>query len=288
MEPCRKCKKKSVEEWNYCPFCAVRLREKRTPTPPQLDRDVLFLQDLYSFGWYNHHVAATVNYNGMANPLRYYPKKPSEIEIQFVESARLQQILRTKIFAEFMALLEAFGVLCLSIRDRKRKSILWSFLNTEPRDVANFFHNVSSSKKPLSLTKLLKLPTRSAINKAVSSSPKSPLAEVEIMDLNNHYSYVSDNIQLLANMYCDNNYANIRIYNKIKHIFSIIGGRGWVTPPIDSECVAILIDDKGLANMLPMSQGRINTEINNIRNVTLIGAELMALCLELHKLDLFR
>ena len=281
---CWRCKKGIDRAWEFCPFCSARLRDTRTPTPPQGKRDVLFLQDLYSFGWYNRDITAMVLYDSVADIMRYYDPNRVETDRPLIEPDRAQKILRTKLFAELLALLEGFGVLCLSIRERKRKSVLWTFLNAEPQEVTQFYQQVLSSSQTSNVKRLLNLPSRTEIEKAVSSFPSSPLADIQ--DLNKQYESLGTNIRVLAELYRDNVGANVRIYNKVKHVFSIIDGQRWVEPPVDPEMVAVLVEDTGLVGRLPMSQERANMEINNIRVVTLMGAELLALSIALHRLNL--
>jgi hypothetical protein len=69
---------------------------------PEPELDVKFLEDLYSFGWYNQHVSAIVLYDAGANIPRYDQAK--DIFSPMVEHNMMQKILRAKIFAEYIAL----------------------------------------------------------------------------------------------------------------------------------------------------------------------------------------
>jgi hypothetical protein len=136
---CWKCGKNVDAEWLCCPYCAIRLRDTRVPSLPQPERDVHFLKDLYSFGWYNRDLAAIVLYESVAKVNHYYNVGRLENHKPLVEAGRAQKILRLKIFAEYIALLEAFGYLCIAIRDRRSKSIPWTYLNTDPQEVVQFY-----------------------------------------------------------------------------------------------------------------------------------------------------
>ena len=94
----------------------------------------------------------------------------------------------------------------------------------------------------------------------------------------------SENIDLIAKMYREREAANVRIYNKIKHVFSIVEGTGWLSPPLGPHQAGIAIDDKGTIAPLPMGSAEVEQEIIGNRLVMHTGAELMALCLYLYRL----
>lgn len=280
---CWKCKNTIDQTWAFCPSCAARLHDTRVSSSPQGERDVNFLKDLYSFGWYNHDLAAIVLYEGVVDVERYYHQERPEDFRPLVEAVRSQQILRAKIFAEFIALLEVFGNLCITIRERKTKSMIWTYLNTEPNDVAQFYDQVLSYPKPPTLTRLLKLPTRSQIRRVAEFNKEISLPEVERLD--DLYGPFVKNIEILAQLYRDKASVNVQIYNKIKHVFPIIEGDNWIELSLDDRAV-ILIDDTGKVSPLSMSQKDANIEMVNIRRVTVMGSELLALSLGLHKLGI--
>ena len=89
-----------------------------------------------------------------------------------IEPPVAQQILRAKIFAEYVALFEAFGVLCLAIAKRKKQSLVWTYLNTEPQEVAQFYDSIRRTATQ-SLQRWLKLPSLSEVQKATSGPKKS-------------------------------------------------------------------------------------------------------------------
>src|SRR5258708_24874244 len=48
----------------------------------------------------------------------------------------------------------------------------------------------------------------------------------------------SENIVQIAKSYRES--ENVRIYNKIKHVFPMVNGRDWLYPPLDPEYVAAI------------------------------------------------
>ncbi len=287
---CWRCKKAVRPSWIFCPHCAVKLRDTRTKSSPIRPREIGFLNDLYSFGWYNHGVTSTIAFEDMRDIQRYYPSSnrddfaESDYPMLNIEPDRAQKILRAKIFADYMALLESFGFLCIAIRNRRKTSILWSYMNTEPQEVTQFYNQIRAYRTPPSLTKLLKLPSSSQITDAVRAMPSDLFGKEP--NLNDDYRELPQRLQIVAEMYTANSSANVRIYNKIKHGFCAIEGEGWVNPPILDEELAILVDEDGLVARLPMTDERVLMELENIRTVTAIGAEFLALCIALDRINL--
>ncbi len=207
-----------------------------------------------------------------------------------VEQPQAQKILRAKIFAEFIALLEAFGVLCLAISKHKQQSLMWTYLNADPQEVSQFYDRVLSYPSQPSLQRLLHLPSSSIIKKAIASGSykhidglSNNIAQIKIEDIINDYQNYGESIVQVAKLYRDQDSVNVRIYNKIKHVFPIVEGR-WFNPPLDSRQAAIVIDDKGTIARLPMEQIEVDQEISNTRLVMIAGAELMALYITLYRL----
>jgi hypothetical protein len=295
---CWKCKADKEATWTFCPICGSRIKDTRNPSPPNPLRDTYFLYDLYSFGWYNHHVAALVLYDATAAIDHWDNSNIPENQQLIVEKGAAQQILRSKIFAENIALLEAFGTLCLAIAKRKTQSFMWTFLNTDPQDVTQFYDNIISSK-PKSLQRLLKLPSLRLVQEAIDagtnlSIPGLPdLTEpITIEQVRYDYEAHCENFIRIAQTYREplggasneHKYNNVTIYNKIKHIFSLVKGHNWLDRPIESAIAGIVLDDKVTIAPLPMSQAGVDDEISNIYRVTITGAEIMALWFLLHRL----
>ena len=289
---CWRCNAPKDPSWNTCPFCGARLRDVRNPSPSNPERDIAFLYDLYSFGWYNHHIGTVALYESAATINHFYASNIQEHYSLLVEAPRAQKILRAKIFAEFVALLEVFGVLCLAIANRKKQSFMWTYLNADPQDVAQFYDRVRNTPSP-SLQRLLALPRLSDIQKAIDAGVNiqipflpSELPQLGIDHFRYDYENHIENIVLIAKMYRERNGANVQIYNKIKHIFPMVEGAYWLDRPIDAHQAGIAIDDNGTIAPLPMGDTEVDGEVFITHLVTLTGAELMAICLGLARLDL--
>jgi hypothetical protein len=265
------------------------IKGKCLPLSPQPERDVNFLRDIYNFGWYNHKVAAIILYDRIANIEHYYcPGKPEEFNL-IIEIGRAQQILRVKIIAEYIALLEAFGYLCIAIRDRASKSMIWTYMNTEPRYVAEFYDKILSYPKLPNLIKLLKLPTLSQVKEAAESHPKICFPELE--ELENEagtYRRLVQNIHFCAELYNKKLSIYVALYNKIKHCFPILEGMDWISPVPNKAVVMVKIDaGTGLGYWpVDMSQEKVDEEMKNINIVTNMGSELLAVCVGLHQLGI--
>lgn len=291
---CWRCKVEKDATWSFCPHCSARLIDTRTPSPPNPDLDVAFLYDIYSFGWYNHHVSAVALYQVAATITQFYNSQPHESFRIVIEPPAAQCILRAKIFAEYVALFEAFGVLCIAISKRRKQSVMWTYLNTEPQDVAQFYDSIRDtvrSTSTQSLQNLLKLPSESQVRKALTSGFKKSLAGLpdEKVQLNTEdfiydYEHHSQNLVNIAKTYRES--ENVRIYNKIKHVFPMVNGMNWLNPPLDPQYVAFAIDDKGVLARLPMQSGEVEKEVEQIQIVVETGLELMALYLSLYRLGL--
>jgi hypothetical protein len=78
---CWRCNQDRQDDWTYCPKCSARLRDNRTLSTPQPERDMLFILDLYSFGWYNRDVAAIALYEGIVNVSAYYDTSRLEEDV---------------------------------------------------------------------------------------------------------------------------------------------------------------------------------------------------------------
>lgn len=252
-------------------------------------RDVAFVYDLYSWSWYNKQVTAIVLYSAILEISRYFDPARQTQHILPIEPLRAQKILRAKLFAEFVSLLESFGILCLAIRNRSKKSILWSFLNTEPQEVNQFFQNVLQKKK-LSVHGLLKLPRPSEFNRATSDAD-SPLSGLNYPQ-DTYNTYVA-NIRLIAEMYRDAGGLNVITYNKIKHGFNVFEGTALIEPPLDLSDAHVIVETSKLLESgrlgkrsLSLDQDKVDVELENIKRVTDMGSELLALVITLDKIGL--
>ena len=285
---CWRCKAVKDPTWAFCPNCAARLIDKREPSPPNPSRDILFLYDTYSFSWYNRQASMVALYEAIATIDHFYdPRVQGPFHLE-VEPSCAQSILRAKIFAEYVAQLEAFGGLCLALTKRNKQSIMWTYLNAEPQDIAQLYDQISAIG-PKPLEKLLKLPPRSKVEKAIASGNTISIAglppgieSLKMEHVKYDYEEHSQNIVEVAEIYRKS--ENVRIYNKIKHIFPMLCGRDWLNPPLDPQYVAFAIDDAGVFARLPMSEEETVKEISSAFSVMTIGLELMALYLSLYRL----
>jgi len=290
---CQRCNKKINSRWAFCPNCGFRLLHgARVPAQPKGDRDVKFLQDLYSFGWYSRDLLSITHYESGTNLERYYQDDMLEIYKPPVDKSDFQKVIRVSIHAEFVALLEAFGYLCIAIRKRKTQSLIWTYLNTVPKEVSQLYDEVLSFPKLPSLAKFLKLPLLKQVQKARRVHPEISFPEVDKMgDENNIYQRVMEDIHIAAELYRDKpSLVTVKSYNKIKHGFTIVRGEGWINPTPDVEKAIILVDvnddDAATTASFELTQESVSRDMSNIRIVTEIGAEFLAICIALHKLGI--
>ncbi|HLV98517.1 MAG TPA: hypothetical protein VKT82_07535 [Ktedonobacterales bacterium] len=288
-QQCWRCHRHKKPAWNTCPFCGAHLRDARTPAPPNLTVDLKFLRDLYNYGWYNRHEGMVALYDVVADIQRFFPPHiapdlPEEYRFT-CEPARVQRILRAKIFAECMAQYEAFGMLCLTVANRKSQSIIWSYLNTQPEEVTQFYQRILNSSAP-SLQKLLNLPRLSEVIRALTALEQAhperaaqlaPLVESAKYD----YAAHNENLVLIARAYLGNKSANVQIYNKIKHGFAVIEGQDWFTPPLAPDETFVLIKDDGQVARLKMGQSDVDEEMKVVHAIMKFGVEIIALCIML-------
>src|SRR5260370_8962863 len=171
---CWRCKAVKDPTWAFCPNCAARLIDQRETSPPNPSRDILFLYDTYSFSWYNRQASMVALYEAIATIEHFYDPRVQEPFHLEVEPSCAQSILRAKIFAEYVAQLEAFGGLCLALARRNKQSIMWTYLNAEPQDIAQLYDQLSAIG-PQPLEKLLKLPARAKVRKAIESVKTEPI-----------------------------------------------------------------------------------------------------------------
>lgn len=289
---CRRCQAITDPIWVLCPMCGARLKETRDPSPPDPALDLAFLYDLYSFGWHNRHVHAVALFEALANIDRLY--EPAEVQEPFrleVEPPCAQAILRAKVFAEYVAQLEVFGVLCLAITKRKERSITWTYLHAEPQEVAQFYDRMRDMG-PRSLQYLLELPRVSDVRKAFAAGSSNPtpiaglqgdMPQTDVEHIVSSYKSHSQTIVNIARAYRES--PNVLIYNKIKHVFSLIKDPGQPFPFINlEEYIAFALDDRGTIARLPMRSEEVEAEVDCIHLAMKTGLELMELCFFLHQL----
>jgi hypothetical protein len=274
IKKCWKCAKGAEPSWFFCCYCGAKLLSLEDSPTPEHKTDVAFLQDLYNYAWYNRYDTAISLYDSVIEAPRIIPQYKI-----FSAPSRFQRILAAKIFNEYMALLEAFGMLCISIYNRKSTSLRWSYVNTKPSDVTQFYQKVENIKR-LKLDKLLNFPQIKVVFRAAENIG---LSEKDMISIQEGYKKILENIQLIAEQYLNKRGLLVRNYNKLKHGFTLIEGQ-WIDPPLDSNKIAIYSFDE--VCYLSMRQQDVIRQIENMKNITLMGGELMALCLALDKIGM--
>jgi hypothetical protein len=251
-------------------------------------RDIAFLQDLYNFGWYNWHTMSVSLFDAVVDVQKFFDSDRPEMHQLFIQAPRTQYILRTRLFAEAIALFEAFGYLCLAIQKRRKQSIIWTYVNSEPGEVTQFYERARIGSGPIPLRKLLNLPSVAILEDAFSKATTTGIHDVTTATAN--LEGMALNIRKVAEMYRDNEDANVRIYNRIKHSFPVVEGAGWINDMPESESVAVIVDDskvieKGQIDLfrITMKQDTANGEFLNIRELTKLGSELLAMCIALDR-----
>jgi hypothetical protein len=187
--------------------------------------------------------------------------------------------------AEYIALLEAFGILCLSIKKRKTQSMFWSYVNIEPEEVGQYFNEIYTSKRSPSYSRLLGLPTeRELVTFHLSIFPEGATDKPSI----DSYRGYAQNMQLIASTYCGENKLSVRAYNKLKHGFPIVEGTGWLHSLSEPDKIAVIVEDPTISKTgrvglwrLSMDQELATGEIANFYHVTMLGAEIIATCIGL-------
>ncbi len=289
---CWRCGTTKEPNWAFCPQCSVPLSVKKNFSPPNPVIDIPFLYNMYSFGWYNHHIGAVALHEVAASIDHFCdPRVPEGYRVE-VEPAAAQQILRAKIYAEQIAQLEAFGILCLTLTNHKQQSLLWTYLNTEPYEVTQFYDRVLSFSKPPSLQKLFNFPQLSKVRKAIEAGVYKHFDglpdiadQIPFDDVLYDYTQHSRNIMGIAEMYRKQEGKYVKVYNKIKHVFPIVQGINWLDFPLDKRYAHILLEDKGEIALLPMGSEEVEQEIAAVYQIMRTGAELMALYISLFRLD---
>jgi len=159
-------------------------------------------------------------------------------------------------------------------------------MNTEPQEVTQLYKALQSSP-PKSLSQFLRIPAIGQIQKAMQKRDSAEHAEISEAT----YAELLDSIRVVADMYLGINAILVRAYNKLKHTIPLLDtdcfnkGRG------QDELGILVEDDKipsGQFGTLPLSiaQNDVDIEIQSIATVSDIGAEIMALTLELDALGM--
>jgi len=241
----------------------------------QRKMDTAFLYDIFSFGWYNRLVSALAIYDQIVRI-----KDFSTSYDLLVSPNRAQKILRAKLFAEYVALLESLGGLCISLKERHDSSIRETFVSVQPCQIAVFYNNILQSKSD-SIAKHLKFPSPEKLRDAAYAKE---LKGIDLTYIKNSYRKLGVGIKEVAKQYTVKKSLLVRNYNKIKHCFPVVEGTDWLVPPIPDDHVAVYsIESIGY---ITMTQKDAVKEIDNIRTITIIGSELLAMCKCLSDSDL--
>jgi len=102
------------------------------------------------------------------------------------------------------------------------------------------------------------------------------------------YSTMAKNIRFAAENYLEKGSIVTRIYNKIKHVFPVVSGAGWLKDSPREEDVAVVVEDhKGedIVGIVKLPPEHLNIYLRNIDRLTLMGVELLALLIVIYKLE---
>ena len=167
-------------------------------------------------------------------------------------------------------------------------------MHLSPAQVAQFFANVAAQGERLSLSSALKLPPPKRINKALASSSEEWVRRLTLPD--DAHASLSVVLGQLAGMWTDHDQLVVEAYNKIKHGFVVITGSGWLDPTSDEDefpgeppplSIPSRLDlraDGGIrvgCFRIRRTQEALDVDLQNIREITRFGSELLATVLVL-------
>lgn len=267
----------------HCTKCGSKIQEQKPKRNPD-DRDYEIMLDLYSSGWHNRQITAIALYDALSSIERYSQK---DVRPEFrnpIEPRRAQKILRAKIFSEYIAQLEAFGMLCVAIKNRNTYSFAWSLSNTKPSEVVNFYHGISKNP-PKSLVSLMKFPQISKFN---AFSKKFPDIINGLAYPKSEHDTILQHIGNIAKEYTEIDGRRVKLYNKFKHGFLLMDGGAlsfWDVPTDKVSAITDVSNDVLEFTSIPDTQDAIDSEIQSIIETTKVGSELMALCMIVKKME---
>lgn len=277
---CWRCGRTKRAAWEHCPWCGARIGDSRTALPPNKEKDVQFLVDLCNNGWPAYHTVCISLYESLASPGSLCEEGRPETHRTILNAQRIQHVLRAQTFAEYVALMEAFGMLCLAIRNRRKRSMLWSYFHTEPQDVEQFFQNLAQATKPVSFARALGLPSEKRIAAATNATDE------QVKD----FETKRTNLRMVAQMYRDQDSLLPRAYNKVKHGFLLVEGSFLDQPLGQPEEIAIMVEPPASwSNVgvgffrLAMSQADVDRDLQNVQRITSFGADVIGLTVVLHQ-----
>ena len=144
-----------------------------------LARDRLFLQEYARCGYLTHIATAAALFQAYSAPKSLVDR----VEHAFSRSQesypttklgragrhRLQSIYVARLFAEQMAAIEDLGAFGWAIQHRNEGGIFKRYLESQTRDVGNFFSNISNCANEMDVLPLLKLPSLSELQQILPS-----------------------------------------------------------------------------------------------------------------------
>lgn len=176
------------------------------------EKDAVFLRDYMEFGYLNHFVTALALVEGAKNASELGVISHEELEFMshndavrqeqsLRTGARVQGIMVSRLFAEYVSTIEDFGAFLHAIRRRRQgnKGVFVKYLDSEVNAVADFFDYVLKNST-LDLGQMLELPT---IDKL-----KIKLSADKLHDIENHYHDFAKVVVDLAKSYREKSVAS--------------------------------------------------------------------------------
>lgn len=135
------------------------------------EKDAVFLRDYLEFGYLNHFVTALALVEGAMNASQLGVMSHEQLEFMTHDDAvrqeqslgtgaRVQGIMVSRLFAEYVSTIEDFGAFLHAIRRRRQgnKGVFVKYLESDVSAVADFFDYVIKNPT-LDLGQMLELPT---------------------------------------------------------------------------------------------------------------------------------
>jgi len=176
------------------------------------EKDVVFLRDYMEFGYLNHFVTALALVEGAKNASHLGVISHEQLEFMSHDKAvrqeqslrtgaRVQGIMVSRLFAEYVSTIEDFGAFLHAIRRRRQgnKGVFVKYLDSEVNAVADFFDYVIKNPT-LDLGQMLELPTIEKL--------KSKLSSDKLQDTANHYRDFAIVVADLAKSYREKSVAS--------------------------------------------------------------------------------
>jgi hypothetical protein len=123
------------------------------------EKDAVFLRDYIEFGYLNHFVTALALVEGARNARQLGVMSHEQLEFMTHDDAvrqeqslrtggRVQGIMVSRLFAEYVSTIEDFGAFLHAIRRRRQgnKGVFVKYLDSEVNAVADFFDYVCNKE----------------------------------------------------------------------------------------------------------------------------------------------